>query len=169
MEQKSMKRFIILFVLLTTTLAVSSQSLSEMQKYFQNNKDYLDPIEGFYDVEADGDYVTPFVQQKCPKEYLTLIIKKNRGNNFDVYMKDNDGEIDLSDKIKIEKIGETNVYYFYFETSKCRTYLIDNYCHFIAKLQFDYNTAVNFTRNTKFAPSVKIYYSFDCIKTCPNK
>ena len=56
-----MKRFIILFVLLTTTLAVSSQSLSEMQKYFQNNKDYLDPIEGFYDVEADGDYVTPLV------------------------------------------------------------------------------------------------------------
>lgn len=162
-----MKRFIILFVLLTMTLAVSAQSVSEMREYFQNNKNYLDPIEGFYDVETDGDYVTPFVHQKYAKEQLTWIIKKNDGSNFDVYMKGNDGEIGIFDEIKIKKIGETNVYYFYFETSKCRIYLIDNYSHFIAKLQFDHNTAVEFTGNTKLAPSVKIYYSFDCIKTYP--
>ena len=168
MEQIGMKRFIILFMLLATTLAVSSQSVSEMQEYFRNNKNHLDPIEGFYDVETAGDYVTPFVHQKYAKEQFTWVIRRNSGNNFDVYMKDNDGEIGMFDEVKIKKIGETNVYYFYFETSKCRTYLIDNYCHFIAKIQFDYNTAVKFTGNPKLAPSVKIYYSFDCIKTFPN-
>lgn len=168
MEPIGMKRVFILCVLLTMALSMSSQNISEMREYFQNNKNYLDPIEGFYDVETEGDYVTPFVHQKYAKEQLTLVIKRNYGNNFDVYIEDNEGEIGMFDEIKIKKIGETNVYYFSFETSKCRTYLIDNHCHFIAKLQFDYNTAVKFTGNKKLAPSVKIHYSFDCIKTYPN-
>lgn len=123
MEPIGMKRVFILCVLLTMALSMSSQNISEMREYFQNNKNYLDPIEGFYDVETEGDYVTPFVHQKYAKEQLTLVIKRNYGNNFDVYIEDNEGEIGMLEEIKIKKIGETNVYYFSFETSKCRTYL----------------------------------------------
>ena len=122
MEPIGMKRVFILCVLLTMALSMSSQNISEMREYFQNNKNYLDPIEGFYDVETEGDYVRPFVHQKYAKEQLTLVIKRNYGNNFDVYIEDNEGEIGMFEEIKIKKIGETNVYYFSFETSKCRTY-----------------------------------------------
>ena len=100
-----MKRVFILCVLLTMALSMSSQNISEMREYFQNNKNYLDPIEGFYDVETEGDYVTPFVHQKYAKEQLTLVIKRNYGNNFDVYIEDNEGEIGMFDEIKINRVS----------------------------------------------------------------
>ena len=85
-----------------------------------------------------------------------------------VLIKYDDGEIGLFDVVKIKKIGTTNVYYFYFESSKCRTYLTDNNYHFVAKLLLDHKTAIKFTGNERLAPSIKIYYNFDCIKTFPN-
>lgn len=164
----NMKRFIILFIMAIISISVSSQTEDELRAYFNNNSSNLDPIEGFYDVETSGDYISPLVHLKYQKEQFSWIIKQSFANTFDVYIKYDDGEIGLFDVVKIKKIGTTNVYYFYFESSKCRTYLTDNNYHFVAKLLLDHKTAIKFTRNERLAPSIKIYYNFDCIKTFPN-
>lgn len=164
----NMKRFIILFIIAIISISASSQTEQGLREYSENNKSNLDPIEGFYDVETSGDYITPFVHQKYENEQLSWIIKRSYGDSFDVYINEFNGNVRLFDVVKIRKIGATNVYYFFFESSKCRTYLTDNNYHFIAKLLLDHNTAIKFTGNTKLAPSIKIYYNFDCIKTYPN-
>lgn len=162
-----MKRLIVFLMLTVVTLSASSQSDETLRDYYRTNLAQLDPIEGIYDVECYGDYVTPFVHQEYGKEQATFYIKRKIGDTFEVYLKADDGNPMLWDELKITKVGQTNVYYFYFISSKCRIYLTDNSCHFIAKLAFDHNTAVQFTGNSKLAPSVKIYYTYDCIKTYP--
>lgn len=80
----NMKRFIILFIMAIISISVSSQTEDELRAYFNNNSSNLDPIEGFYDVETSGDYISPLVHLKYPNEQFSWIIKHSFANTFDV-------------------------------------------------------------------------------------
>lgn len=162
-----MKRFICFMVLLVATICSYAQSEWSLRDYLKSNAETLDPIEGVYDVEWNCDYITPFVHQKYETDHFTIIIKKSYdGSKFDVYSSNRN--YGLSDFLSITKVGQTNVYYFYYKSSKCRIYLTDNNHHFVAKLQLDNSSAKFFTGNYRLAPSVNVLPVYDCIKTFPN-
>lgn len=158
-----MKKFLLLFALLTCCINSFSQSEESLRDYFERNASTLDPIEGIYDVESYGDYITPFVHQKYPKSNSTFYIMKD-GNKYKVYVKAGDtfGE----SGIKIEPIAG-NAYRFYFETSYTRIYL-ENRNHFEANIELDNESGKAFTGNDRLARSVRIILKNDAIKTFPN-
>lgn len=160
-----MKKICFLLTLLMMSINVFSQNEKVLKDYLANNAASLNPIEGVYDVEWTCDYITPFVHQKYEPETFTIIIVKNSEGSFDVYASQRNYAI--SPFLKITQIGQTNVYYFYYYTSKCRIYLTDNNRHFVAQLHLDNYSAKKFTGNSRTAPSVNVYPVYDCIKTFP--
>lgn len=160
-----MKKIFALLILLTTTAVSYAQSAQSLRDYLSKNSSTLNPIEGIYDVEVRADYITPFVHQKLGPKNFTLYIIKGDANNFNVFVGDDADESYFS----ITQVGQTNVYYFSYMTSKCRIYLADNNCHFVAKLSLDNKSAKYFIGNSSLAPSVHIYPVYDCIKTYPIK
>ena len=162
-----MKRFICFMVLLVATICSYAQSEWSLRDYLKSNAETLDHIEGVYDVEWNCDYITPFVHQKYETDNYTIIIIKSGDNAFDVYASSRNYQ--KSPFLKVTQIGQTNVYYFYYLSSKCRIYLTDNGSHFVAKLLLDNESAKSFTGNPRLVPSVQVYPVYDCIKTYPTK
>lgn len=158
-----MKRIILLFALLTCCINIFSQSEESLRDYFARNASSLDPIEGIYDVESSGDYITPFVHQKYPKSNSVFYIVKD-GNQYKVYVK-SDGDFGES-YIKIESIAG-NAYRFYFHTSSTRIYL-ENRNHFEATIELDNESGKLFIGSNRLAKSVRIILKNDAIKTFPN-
>lgn len=162
-----MKKIFSLLFLLTATISVLAQSEQSLRDYLRENANSLNPIEGVYDVEWNCDYITPFVHQKYETDNYTIIIIKSGNNAFDVYASSRNYQ--KSPFLKVTQIGQTNVYYFYYLSSKCRIYLTDNGSHFVAKLLLDNESAKSFTGNPRLVPSVQVYPVYDCIKTYPTK
>lgn len=160
-----MKKILFLLTFLASATVTIAQSKQAIMDYLTKNANALNPIEGVYDVEAREDYVTPFVHQKFGPYNLTFYIVKSDNNKFNVYEGDNAYETFFN----IAQVGQTNVYYFSYMTSKCRIYLTDNDCHFVAKLLLDNSSAKVFERNSSLASFVHIYPVYDCIKTYPTK
>lgn len=158
-----MKKLISLLLFLVTVVVSMAQSKQSLMDYLAKNANTLNPIEGVYDVEVTADYITPFVHQKLAPNNTTFYIIKRDSNTFNVYVGD---EVDES-YFSITQVGQTNVFYFSFMTSKCRIYLTDNNCHFVARLLLDNESAKQFMGNSRLAPSVHVYPVFDCIKTYP--
>lgn len=165
-----MKKILSILILLPVVVMCYAQSEQSLRDYLTNNASTLNPIEGVYDVEWNCDYVTPFVHQQYETDHFTLIIKSSGGNAFDVYASyASQRNYQKSPYLRITQIGQTNVYYFYYLSSKCRVYLTDNNNHFVAKLLLDNSSAKKFTENSSLAPSVHVYPVYDCIKTYPTK
>ena len=103
-------------------------SEQEIRNYFAKNVASLDPLEGEYDTELSGEYITPFVHQYYPKSSSKLFIVSNN-NQFSIYISTDEefGQTYLS----VRPIGETNAYWMYFDTTPTRIYL-ENNNHFIA-------------------------------------
>lgn len=160
-----MKKIFVLLIFLVVTAVSHAQSAQSLRDYITKNANTLNPIEGIYDVELRADYVTPFVHQKLGPQTFTFYIIKGNTNNFNVYVGDNADESYIS----ITQVGQTNVYYFSYMSSKCRIYLTDNNCHFVAELSLDNRSAKYFIGNSSLAPSVHVYPVYDCIKTYPTK
>ncbi len=157
-----MKKVLLLFALLAFCINSYSQSEESLRDYFERNVSSLDPIEGIYDVEASGDYITPFVHQKYPNSNFSLYIIKN-ASLYDVYVKV-DGGLEES-YLKIEHIAG-NAYRFSFHTSHTRIYL-ENRNHFVATLELDNESAKLFTDSDRLAKSIRIIIKNDAIKTYP--
>ncbi len=157
-----MRKLLLLFALLTCCINSFSQSEESLRDYFTRNAGSLDPIEGIYDVESSGDYITPFVHHKYPKSNSVFYIVKN-GNQYKVYV-NADGDFGESN-IKIEPIAG-NAYRFYFHTSSTRIYL-ENRNHFEATIELDNESGKVFTDNNRLAKSVRIILKNDAIKTYP--
>lgn len=160
-----MKKILVLLILVEITVVSHAQSAQSLRDYFTKNANTLNPIEGIYDVEVKADYVTPFVHQRLGPQNFTCYIIKVNSNNFTVYVGDDADESYFS----ITQVGQTNVYYFSYMSSKCRIYLTDNNCHFVAKLSLDNRSAKHFIGNSSLAPCVHVYPVYDCIKTYPTK
>ena len=123
----------------------------------------LDPLEGEYDIDGAGEYITPFVHQYYPHNKYKIYIVCNN-NQFKVYAKA-DGEFNES-YFRIEPVGETNAYWMYFHSTATRIYLQDN-LHFSANFKLDNASAKKFTGNNRLSPSVNILLTNDCVKTYP--
>ncbi len=139
------------------------ESEQQIRSYFANNIMLLDPLEGEYDIDGAGEYVTPFVHQYYPHSKYKLYIVCNN-NQFKVYAKA-DGDFDESN-FRIEPVGETNAYWMYYHSTATRIYLQDN-LHFSANFKLDHASAKEFTGNNRLSPSVSILLTNDCVKVYP--
>lgn len=139
------------------------ESEQQIRNYFANNIMLLDPLEGEYDIDGAGEYITPFVHQYYPHNKYKIYIVCNN-NQFKVYAKV-DGDFNES-FFRIEPIGETNAYWMYFHTTATRIYLQDN-LHFAANFKLDNASAKKFTGNNRLSPSVSILLTNDCVKIYP--
>ncbi len=170
-----MKKYLIVLIF----LAFSSVSMSYGQKigyksefeseqqirdYYARNIMLLDPLEGEYDIDGSGEYITPFVHQYYPHNKYKIYIVYNN-NIFKVYAKA-DGNFSES-HFKIESVGETNAYWMYFHSTATRIYLQDN-LHFTANFKLDNASAKKFTGNSRLSPSVSILLTNDCVKVYPS-
>lgn len=173
-KQKYMRN-LILFLFLCIDFVAYTQTIEDLRKDYASNILTLDPIEGEYDVEAFGEYITPFVHQNLKqKKFKMWIVRDNNdfifyvvlGNgNFKSNVQPNE-EAGIHTLYRIEPIGDTNAYWFSFDTSTTRIYL-QNRNHFEAKLQLDNNSAKKFTGNRNLSSSVNIFPSYDFIKVYP--
>ena len=160
---------IILFNLFFCVSNIYSQefnysSSQQIRNYLASNLTKLDAVEGEYDVEFSGEYVTPFVHQYLDRENFKIWIVRENGN-FKIYTNDGGG-FRKSRYLKIQPIGETNVYTFYYDTTPTRIYL-ENLNHFRASLHLN-NSSANTYRGASFtAASVNILPVYDCIKVYP--
>ena len=127
------------------------ESEQQIRSYFANNIMLLDPLEGEYDIDGDGEYVTPFVHQYYPHNKYKIYIVCNN-NQFKVYAKV-DGVFNES-YFRIEPVGETNAYWMYFHSTATRIYLQDN-LHFSANFKLDHASAKKFTENNRLSLSVR--------------
>ena len=139
------------------------ESEQQIRNYFANNIMLLDPLEGEYDIDGTGEYITPFVHQYYPHNKYKIYIVCNN-NQFKVYAKV-DGDFNES-FFRIEPVGETNAYWMYFHTTATRIYLQDN-LHFAANFKLDNASAKKFTGNNRLSPSVSILLTNDCVKVYP--
>lgn len=139
------------------------QSEQQIRNYYASNIALLDPLEGEYDIDGAGEYITPFVHQYYPHNKYKIYIVCNN-NEFKVYAK---ADGDFSDSyFRIEPIGETNAYWMYFHSTATRIYLQDN-LHFAANFNLDHASAKKFTGNNRLSPSVNILLTNDCVKVYP--
>ena len=139
------------------------ESEQQIRSYFANNIMLLDPLEGEYDIDGAGEYVTPFVHQYYPHNKYKIYIVCNN-NQFKVYAKV-DGVFNES-YFRIEPVGETNAYWMYFHSTATRIYLQDN-LHFSANFKLDHASAKKFTENNRLSLSVSILLTNDCVKVYP--
>ena len=135
---------IILFNLFFCVSNIYSQefnysSSQQIRNYLASNLTKLDAVEGEYDVEFSGEYVTPFVHQYLDRENFKIWIVRENGN-FKIYTNDGGG-FRKSRYLKIQPIGETNVYTFYYDTTPTRIYL-ENLNHFRASLHLNNSSAL---------------------------
>lgn len=138
-------------------------SSQQIRNYFASNISLLDPIEGEYDVEFSGEYITPLVHQYLDRDNFKIWIVCNN-NVFTIYM--DGGGFRKSRLLKIQPVGETNVYTFYYDTTPTRIYL-QNLNHFKASLHLNNSSANTFRGAASTAPSVNILPIYDCIKVYP--
>ena len=138
-------------------------SAQEIRNYLSANVALLDPLEGEYEVEQTGEYITPFVHQYYPKANYKLFVVGNN-NAFKAYMlyKGDFAESNYS----FESIGETNAYRMFFYTSSARIFLQDN-ISFNATIQLNHASAKKFTGNKNLLASIQIPLYYDCIKVYP--
>lgn len=139
------------------------ESEQQIRSYFANNIMLLDPLEGEYDFDASGEYITPFVHQYYPHRKRKLFIVNNN-HIFKVYMS-NDKDFGES-YYNIEPIGDTNTYWMSLFSTQTRIYLQDNF-HFSATFNLDNASAKIYTGNQNLSPSVKIVLYNDCVKVYP--
>lgn len=139
-------------------------SSQQIRNYFASNISLLDPIEGEYDVEFSGEYITPLVHQYLDRDNFKIWIVCNN-NVFTIYYTDGGG-FRKSRLLKIQPVGETNVYTFYYDTTPTRVYL-QNLNHFKASLHLNNSSANTFRGAASTAPSVNILPIYDCIKVYP--
>lgn len=137
-------------------------SVQQIRNYLASKITMLDPIEGEYDVEFSGEYITPFVHQYLDRDNYKIWIVRNN-NSFTIYT--DNGGFKKSRILKIQPVGETNVYTFYYDSTPTRIYL-QNLNHFTASLHLNNSSACTF-RGTSTAPSVNILPVYDCIKVYP--
>ena len=140
------------------------ESEQQIRDYYARNIMLLDPLEGEYDIDGSGEYITPFVHQYYPHNKYKIYIVYNN-NKFKVYAKA-DGDFSES-YFKIESVGETNAYWMYFHSTATRIYLQDN-LHFAANFKLDNASAKKFTGNNRLSPSVNILLTNDCVKVYPS-
>ena len=139
------------------------ESEQQIRNYFANNIIQLDPLEGEYDIDGAGEYVTPFVHQYYPHNKYKIYIVCNN-NLFKVYAKA-DGIFNES-YFRIEPVGDTNAYWMYFHSTATRIYLQDNF-HFSANFKLDHASAKKYTGNNRLSQSVNILLTNDCVKLYP--
>ncbi|MBO7563096.1 MAG: trypsin-like peptidase domain-containing protein [Bacteroidales bacterium] len=138
-------------------------SFQQIRNYYENNISLLDPIEGEYDVECSGEYITPYVHQYLDKSHFKIWIVCNN-NVFTIYA--DNVEFRKSRFLKIQPIGETNVYTFNYDSTPTRIYLQDQN-HFKASLRLNNSSANTFRGAASTSPSVNIFLIYDCIKVYP--
>ena len=168
-----MKKSLILLMLFAVAMSCMSQTKQDLMNYLANNVNSLNPIEGVYDVEWHCRYITPFVDRVYGAYDATVIIVRNTEGSYNVYHSSGYGidsyEFRIASNVYISQLGESNVYNFFYYTSKCRIKLTDNNTHFVAKLQLDNGSACKLIPWMNIAPSVNIYPVYDCIKTYPTQ
>lgn len=167
-----MKQFLIILLLLLSSIKGVAQTEQSLKEYYSRNINNLDPIEGVYEVEWYCKWVTPFVDRSYGVYNATFYIARyEKDGNFYVYLSTGYGKgsdhFKIASNVRISKIGETNVYNFYYHSSKCRIRLVENNTQFIAKLLLDNESARILIPWMNIAPSVEIYPVYDCIKTYP--
>jgi S1-C subfamily serine protease len=166
-----MKRIAVITILSFLVLLATAQgtktfnSESQLRYYLKENLLSLDPIEGIYDVEFVGGYVTSFKSEEVSRERLEIGIVSN-DKSFSVYIIGVEGRktFFLSDSFHVEPIGETNAYYFYCCTSAARIYLQDQ-LQFKARIILDDQSAFKYVPHID--KSVNLLVNYDCIKTYP--
>lgn len=138
-------------------------SSQQIRSYYANNLSLLDPIEGEYDVEFSGEYITPLVHQYLDRDNFKIWIVCNN-SVFTIYT--DDGGFRKSRLLSMQSVGETNVYTFYYDSTPTRIYLQD-LIHFKASLHLNNSSANTFRDAASTAPSVNILPVYDCIKVYP--
>ena len=139
-------------------------SAQQIRNYYDGNISLLDPIEGEYDVEFSGDYITPFGHWYLDRDVFKIWIVSNNGA-FAIYT--DNGGVRKSRVLALQSIGETNAYTFYYDSTPTRIYLQD-LIHFKASLHLNNSSACTF-RGASTAKSVNILPIYDCIKVYPTK
>ena len=139
------------------------ESAYQIRSYLSSNIEKLDPLEGEYDVEQTGEYITPFVHQYYPKaNYKLFIAGKNNAFKAYILYKGDFAESNYS----FESIGETNAYRMNFYSSSARIFLQDN-IRFNSTIRLNHASAKKFTGNSNLLASIQIPLYFDCIKVYP--
>jgi formylglycine-generating enzyme required for sulfatase activity len=141
------------------------KSVQEIRNYLSANITLLDPLEGEYDVDGYGDYITPFVHQQYPHNKFKVYIVSDNNNKFYAYNSLPNGDFGES-YWRIEPVGETNAYWMYFYSTSTRIYLKDN-IHFSATFDLDNASAKKVTKNSNLSTSVRVILYNDCVKTYP--
>lgn len=170
-----MNRLVFLFTLILTSISFcvaqksgfssNFSSPQQIRNYYSNNISFLDPIEGEYDVEFSGEFITPFVHQYLDRNNFKLWIVCNN-NVFTIYT--DAGGCRKSSLLRIQSVGETNVYTFYYDSTPTRIYLQDM-IHFKASLHLNNSSANTFRGSDYTSPSVNILPVYDCIKVYPTR
>lgn len=138
-------------------------SAQQIRTYLANNVALLDPLEGEYDMDSYGEYITPYVHQYYPHSNSKLFIVCNN-NNFILYLL-LEGRLQKA-SFSVKSIGETNAYWMYYHSTSTRIYLKDN-ISFNASFKLDHSTAKKYTGNNNLSPLVNILLYNDCIKIYP--
>lgn len=151
-----MRRLLVFQALLLIFLSNYAQ---KDRKYFEENICSLDPIEGIYSAEITKIGKNSFQTFPPIKETQEFVVYKN-GLGI-LYMGD--------DWIKIERVGETNVYNFNvkFEStsSMVRVYLYDN-IHF--SLNFDIpQEQLRRDMGGSYQAGMRVNFNIDCVKKYP--
>lgn len=165
-----MKRVLISIVIIFCAQVLYAQrqwkhsSYEEIHQYFSDNISKLDPIEGEYDVDFQFTTSSPFARNE--KSSFSVIIAKNKSNGiYEVYYTEDSPERLYLGDIKIEPIGNTNVYRMWWNNSSGRG-VLDKGIRVLFNIPLTSSDCKRYATNSQFAYQISLY--FDMIKTYPN-
>lgn len=140
-------------------------TITEIKRYLAYSVDELDPLEGEYDVQLSGDYITPLGNKELqPISFKIWIVCNN--NIFSIYSNEEKDKVKPYNTVQISPIGETNAYTFSIGPTSTRIFLQD-LNRFNATLLLDNSYARLLTGNLRLDASISIKITYDCIKEYP--
>ena len=156
-----MKKKICTCIVLIVSLSMFAETEYSFNKYFNDNILKLDPIEGFYDIQAQMKTTSPYAPNNSWHDKWAIKRSPTDHNKFDIYSQDGQ----LYQLFSFSRIGETNVYSFTYHTTEGRAYLID-------KIQFNVTLDLDLASCRKISSNPnwwgwKIVLRFDGIKSYP--
>ena len=126
----------------------------EIKNYYSKNIQYLDPIEGVYDVDFAANTNSPWAPNLRDND--TFYIVKEYENSFAVYSEG--GGFHKGENLSFKKIGDTNVYRASWQNSSVQAYL-ENRTRLSFSIELYREDARKFAQNPNFAWRIILVYN----------
>lgn len=163
MKLKTLFLFSLLLIVSAAQAQIDSSSKKELKQYFKNNIENLDPIEGIYDVNIEGNGENAFTSFPTESTNETFEIYKDPSGDYKIFEDEN---------VTIKRIGNSSFYNYNKVWPKSEA-TISKRIELIEGAVFNVKWSIpdrelRYSLGSRYQAGFKINYAFSFAKTFPD-